>query len=297
VVEPFQKATGKTVELQFKGGAEVLAQMIAKPRDPEYDIAFLGYPVAMRAIRTEGIFIDLPPERLPNARDLDPLFYDLYERKAAGFNYAPYGLGYSAKSVVPAPTSWKDLWRPELKGRITLSDIAGGFTFETIVLASIIHGGDVKNLEPGFAALRQLKPNVYRYYRSAPEATQLFERGEVWIGGIANSRIYTLKDAGHAVDWIAPAEGAPVGVLSHHIALHSPNRDLAIEFANFSLGKAPQEGFANGIEFGPCSTKAELKGRAAERVPPHAKLMRIDWRDLAPRMGPLSERWQREIAS
>ena len=59
--------------------------------------------------------------------------------------------------------------------------------------------------------------------------------------------------------------------------------------------QGPQEGFANGIEFGPCNRKAELRGRAAERVTPHDKLMRLDWRKIEPQMNAISERWQREI--
>jgi putative spermidine/putrescine transport system substrate-binding protein len=297
VSDPFEKKTGVKIELRFKGAAEVFTSMLAQRQDPEYDIAFLSYPTAMRAIRSDGVFIDLAPEQIPNVRDIDSLFFDGYDRRAVGFNYAPYGLGFAIDHVKPSPTSWKDLWRPELKGRITLSDISGGFTLETIVLAAMIHGGSIENLDPGFAALRALKPNIFRLYKSAPEAAQLFERGEVWIGGLASSRIYTLQDAGKQVDWTAPSEGTPVGVLSFHVARFSKVRDLALQFVDFALGREPQEGFANGIEFGACNAKAELRGKAKTRVPPHAQLMRIDWRRLAPQMNALNERWQREIAS
>jgi len=297
VVEPFEKKSGKKVNLRFTASDVVLTSMLAQKDNPEYDIAFLSYPLAMKAITTRDIFIDLPVEIVPNARDLHPLFYDLYERKAAGFNFAPFGIGYNTDRVKPAPTSWQDLWRPELKGRVSVTDLGGGFAFETVVIAALINGGSIDNLEPGWEALKKLKPNVVRWYRSAPEGAQLMEREEAWVSTIASSRMYAVKDAGKPVDWVAPKEGTPVGVLSFHVARNSPNRDLAVEFANFALGKEPQEGFANGIEFGACNVKAELKGRAKDRVPPHEKLMRIDWPKLEPKMSAMAERWQREVVS
>lgn len=297
VVEPFEKKTGRKISLQFQGSNEVYAKVLATKDAPDFDLAFLSYPLAMSAKDTKDVFIDLPTSLVPNAADLDPLFYDIYDRKAVGFNYAPYGIGFHVNHVKPAPTSWHDLWRPELKGKVTITDLSGGFAFETVVLAALINGGSIDNLEPGWEAMKRLKPNVFRWYKSAPEAAQLFEREEAWAGGLASSRIYTLKDAGKPVEWVAPKEGTPVGVLSFHVLKNSRNRDLAVEFANWAISKEPQEGFANGIEFGPCSKKAELKGRAKERVPAHAQLMRIDWPKLAPKMRAMDERWQREVVT
>lgn len=295
VTDPFEAKTGKKIILRYKPASEVLTNMMVQSDAPEYDIAYLSYPVAMKAIKTEGIFEDMPASKVPNAKELDPIFYDLYEQRAAGFNFAPYGLGYNTANVSPAPTSWQDLWREDVAGHITLPDISGGWVFETVALAAIINGGDIENLDPGFEAIKKIKKNVHRFYKSSPESVQLFERSEAWIGGIASSRMYALKDQGLPIDWVAPKEGAPIGVLSFHIAKNTPNKDLAFEFVNFALGKEPQEGFANGIEFGPCNSKAELKGRAKERVPGFDQLMRLDWRKIEPQMGAIAERWQREI--
>ena len=109
-----------------------------------------------------------------------------------------------------------------------------------------------------------------------------------------------LMRSGHTeacIDLCRLAGLAPVGVLSFHVANKTPNRDLALEFINFAISKEPQEGFANGIEFGACNVKAELKGRAKDRVPPHEKLMRIDWPKLEPKMSAMAERWQRDVVS
>ena len=297
VVAPFEQKTGKKINLRFTPSDVVLTSMMAQRDNPEYDIAYLSYPLAMKAITTKDLFIDLPINLIPNAKDLHPLFYDLYERKAAGFNFAPFGIGYNTDKVKPAPTSWQDLWRPDLKGRVSVTDLGGGFAFETVVIAALINGGSIDNLEPGWEALKRLKPNVVRWYKSAPEGAQLMEREEAWVSTIASSRMYAVQDAGKPVDWVAPKEGAPVGVLSFHVANKTPNRDLALEFINFAISKEPLEGFANGIEFGACNVKAELKGRAKDRVPPHEKLMRIDWPKLEPKMSAMAERWQREVVS
>ena len=60
----------------------------------------LSFPLAMRAIRTSGVFLELTPERVPNVKQVYPIFYDSYERKAVGFNYVDYGIVYR-KDAVP----------------------------------------------------------------------------------------------------------------------------------------------------------------------------------------------------
>ena len=104
VTDPFEAKTGKKIIMRYKPASEVLTNMMVQKDAPEYDIAYLSYPVAMKAIKTEGIFEDMPASKVPNALDLDPIFYDLYERRGAGFNFAPYGLGYNTDRVTPAPT-------------------------------------------------------------------------------------------------------------------------------------------------------------------------------------------------
>lgn len=297
VIEPFEKATGAKIQIKYGGSGSWFTSAVANKDDPEIDIVFLSLPVAMKAIRTKGIFMDLPIELIPNAKDVDPIFYDLYDRKAVGFNYAPYGMVYRTDKVSPPPSSWGDLWKPEFAGKILLPDLSGGGAYETMVIAALLNGGNETNLEPGYEALKKLKKNVFRFYKNNNEPIAIYEQAQAIIGGWYSARAYAIKDKGVPFDFVTPKEGAPVGVLSYHIAKNSPNRDLAVEFVNFSLSKTAQEVFANNMEYGVVNKHAELVGRAKKRITPHSQLMRLDWKKIAPRMSSMAERWQREIVS
>lgn len=297
VIEPFEKKTGAKIQFKYGAAGEWLTSSIANKDEPEIDVPMLSLPVAMRAITIDGIFLDLDPAKIPNAADVDPMFFDLYRRRAVGFNYGDFGICYRADKVTPAPASWKDLWNPAHAGKLLLPDITAGAVLEVIVIAALVNGGSETNLEPGWAALKQLKPNVLRFFKNNTEPVGLFERAEAQIGAWFSARTYAIKDSGVPMDYAIPREGAPVGVLSFHIARNTKVRDLAYEFVNFALSKQAQESFANGVEYGPCNAKAELTGRAKERVPKASQLMRIDWPKLQPQIPAMQQRWQREIVA
>ncbi|MBL8697922.1 MAG: ABC transporter substrate-binding protein [Alphaproteobacteria bacterium] len=297
VIEPFEKQTGAKIQFKYGAAGEWLTSSIANKDDPEIDVPMLSLPVAMRAITLEGIFLDLDSARIPNAADVDPMFFDLYRRRAVGFNYGDFGICYRADKVGAAPKSWKDLWNPAHAGKLLLPDITAGAVLEVIVVSAMIHGGSETNLEPGWAALKQLKPGVLRFFKNNTEPVGLFERAEAQIGAWFSARSYAIKDSGVPLDYVVPAEGAPVGVLSFHIARNTKVRDLAYEFVNFALSKQAQETFANGVEYGPCNVKAELVGRAKERVPTAKQLLRIDWPKLQAQIPAMQQRWQREIVA
>lgn len=296
VITPFEQKTGAKVIIKYGSPPEWLTSAIVNKDRPEIDICTLNLPTAMRAITLDDVFLDLPPQLVPNARELDPIFYDLYSRRAVGFNHGPWGMGYRTDRVTPPPTSWGDLWKPEFAGKVLLPDVSSGGAYEMIVIAAMLNGGSEKNLEPGYKALMELKPRVLRFFKNNNEPIPLLTSGEAVICAWYSARIYPLKDTGVPVEFLAPKEGAAVGTISFHVAKNTRQRDLALEFTNFAISRKPQEDFANAIEYGPTNRTAKLSGRAATRVPPHDKLMRIDWPVLAPQLPRMAQRWQRDIA-
>lgn len=296
VIEPWEKRSGFKVNLVTTGGADQwLTSAIVNKARPEIDLPFLSLPVTHTAIRTDGVFLDLDEQLIPNAKLVDPLFFDYFDRKAIGFNYAPYGLFYRTDQIRTAPSSWGDLWGAEHAGKILLPDTTSGGAEETVVIAATLHGGSVSQLDPGWAALRKLKPAVQRFFKNNNEPVPILQRGEAAIGAWYSARVFMLKDAGVPIEFVTPKEGAPIGVLSFHVARNSPQRDAVLDFVNFALSRTPQEGFGNAIEYGVCNRDASFTGRARERITPHSKLMRIDWRKVE--IAKISERFRREITS
>ena len=104
-----------------------------------------------------------------------------------------------------------------------------------------------------------------------------------------------MKDSGVPVEYVQPTEGTPVGVLSFHVPVRAPNRDLLLEFVNFAIDVGPQTGFGNDMQSGMVNCKVVLKPDALARTVPIDKLLRIDWQTLEPQMPKIIERMQREV--
>ena len=297
VLAPFEQKHNVKFVIKYGSPNEWLTSAMVNKDNPEIDLPFLSLPLAMKAITIPGIFIDLTPAMIPNLKDVAPNFYDVYDKKAVGFNYIDSALMYRTDKVSQPPASWKDLWDPRFKNQLLMPDVSGGSFHEMVVIASLMHGGTETNLEPGFQALKALKPNVARWFKSPNEVNALIERGEGTVAMFASTRAYAIQAAGVPVGYTVPKEGAPVGVLSYHVPINAKNRDLLLEFINFALEVGPQTAFGNEMESGMVNTKVKLDPKVAAKVAPVGSLIRLDWKKIEPQMSQMAERFQREITA
>ncbi|MCX7324439.1 MAG: ABC transporter substrate-binding protein [Hyphomicrobiales bacterium] len=295
VLAPFEAKTGAKFVYKYGSPDEWLTNSIINRQDPEIDLPFLSLPVAMKALSIRGLFLPLSTDALPSLKDVDPAFYDAYDRMAVAFNYVDAGIAYRPDMVSKVPTGWADLWDPGYKNQLMLSDVAGGFAYEIIAIAALLNGGNETNLEPGFAALKRLKPNINRWYKSPNEIATALERKEAAVAMSGSFRTYAIKDSGVPVEYVIPKEGAPVGMLSFHVPVNAKNRDLLLEFVNFACSPGPQAGFGNDMQSGMSNSKVVLKPEVAARVTPVNRLLRLDWKVIAPKMAQIVDRFQREI--
>ncbi len=295
VLDPFEKQTGTKFQLKYGSVSEALTNAIINRDMPEIDLLFLVLPIAVKASRTFVVFLDPTPDMIPNVRDIYDDFYDVYARKAVGFNYVDAGLAYRTDMVLQPPKAWADLWDPRFKGQLMLSDVSGPYPYEMVIIAAMLNGGSVTNLEPGFEAMKRLKPNVIRWFRTSNEVITSLERKEAAVAMASGFRSYSMKDAGVPVEYVIPKEGAPVGVMSFHVPAKARNRDLILEFVNFAIGLEAQTGFGNDMQSGMVNRKVVFKPEVAARIVPVDKLLRFDWQAIEPRMTQIVERMQREV--
>jgi putative spermidine/putrescine transport system substrate-binding protein len=294
IVDPFRKKFGHDVLLKYGSASQWLTSGVVNRDSPEIDVLWLPFPESVKAVN-EGLGIPLLPAELRNLADVEPIWYDTYKRQAVGLDYAAFGVAYRTDRIKNVPKSWRDMWSSEYKGRLIWPDLTTSGGYEMLVMAARLNGGGEKNIDPGFEALKRLKPNVRKFYKSNPEATQIFERGEADIGPWFDGRTWGLVDKGMAMDWTAPAEGATVGMVSYHIAKHTSKMEICKQFVNFAISVEAQEAFCNGMQYGPVNRKAKLVPPASKRVPPLSKLVMLDWFAIEPQMANWLDRWNREI--
>ncbi len=294
IVTPFAKKEGIQVALKYGDASEWLTSALVNRDNPEIDLLWMAYPQSVQAI-TDDLCQELKVEEIPNIKDVEPVWYEGFKRRGVGLDYASFGIGYRTDLVKTEPTAWLDLWKPEYRGKIALPDITASGGYETLVMSAIAHGGSESDIEPGFTALKALRPSVRKFYKSNPEATQMLQRGEVAVVAWFDGRTWGLADTGVKARWIVPKEGAPAAMVSYHIPNKTRDPELCKRFIDFAISREAQEGFCNAMQYGPVNRTAVLTGKAKERVPPLSSLKIVDWFAVVPHLGDWLDRWNREV--
>ncbi len=295
IVDAFEAKTGVTVNLNLGSTAEWLTNAMINRDGPEIDMLLLSYPDSIRAVLAD-IGLEVGPEDIPNIAEIEPVWWEQYQRRAVGLDYASYGIAYRTDLVEKPVKSWADLFDAGLRDKITVPDIGTWGSWELLVMLAKMRGGSEEDMDPAFEGLQELLPNIRRFYSSSTDAMSMLDSGEVVaVGMTTNIPPYALIDAGKPVSFIFPEEGAMVGMVSYHIAQNSKNIDLCKQFINHAISKESQEAFCNAVIAGPVRSDAVLTGKAAERVPALDQLTLFDWFKIVPQMPMLTDRWNMEI--
>lgn len=295
ILEPFTAKTGTEFVLKYGNVEEWLNSTIISRDDPEIDLPLLSLPVASRAVKIPGLFMDLTPKEVPSLADIRPIFKDPYAGKGVGMNYVEYGILYRDDMVEKPIKSWADLWDPSLEKKIILPGPAAGAMYEVVMMAARVAGAP-DDWRAGVDKLKELKPNIVRWYNTVNDVAGLFQRKEAGVvAGFTNFRSYQLLDGGIPGDFVSPAEGSPIGVLSWHVPQKVRNPDLVLEFLNFALDAQQQNGFANFVPSGVTSSKVVYDEKIAGRIAPQENLVRLDWTALQKDFTAITEAMQREV--
>lgn len=296
IVDPFEKETNTNVLLKLGVSSEWLTNAVVNQQAPEIDLLLLPYPDNIRAC-DQGLGMPLTADDIPNIKHVDPIWYNQFGKTGIGLDYVGYGIAYREDLVPVAPKSWADLWNPAYQGKIMIPQIGQWGSWEMLVVAARLNGGNEDNMAPGIAALHRLRPNIKQFFKSSADISNMLGSGEVWICGMAtNVAPYALIDAGKPVKFIFPTEGAMVGAAAYVIAKHSTRADLCKKFIDFALSKTIQENFCNGVIAAPTNMEAVVNQKTRERVPPREKLQLFDWAKIIPQMAALTDQWNQQVA-
>ncbi|CCH30287.1 extracellular solute-binding protein [Actinosynnema sp. NPDC047251] len=137
-------------------------------------------------------------------------------KEPSGLYYGDYGgfmsIGYDAAKV-PAPTSVKDLLKPEYQGKVALNGdpTQAGAAFSGVVMASLGNGGSADDIKPGVEFFKQLK--AAGNFLPVDPSPATIESGQtpVVLDWDYTNAAQTAKLAGKA-DWkVVVPQGAQVG--------------------------------------------------------------------------------------
>jgi spermidine/putrescine-binding protein len=236
------------------------SKMQTQRDDPPFDVTFLSRFFSLRAANS-GLLTAIAPADLV---ELPSLIKDALADKGAGVAMVldTMDLMVDIKQVPTPITSWTDLWRPELKGKIMLPGAVNGatcFAFIACLIRTI--GGDLKSeaaVNETFGRLKALKANVRSFYADGIQPNQLMERGDIAIAPQFQIRIaHSTKTMPNIVK-ATPKEGVLAVPYDLCIPKGTKNIALAKKYLNFALTKPVQTALAQTLLATPVRTDVTI---------------------------------------
>ena len=141
VIEPFQKKVGAEVKLKLGTPSEWLTGGLVTRKRPSVDLLMLPYPQSIQAV-LQDLGQPIDASKIPNMKNVHSVWIDQYNGTGVGLDYVAYGVSVRT-DLLPVPIkSWADLWNPAFKGKLGVPDIASAGSWELLVMAAKLNGGD-----------------------------------------------------------------------------------------------------------------------------------------------------------
>lgn len=300
-IRPFEKICGCDVRYQAGTSNESLARVVATKGNPEIDVMYSGNLQQVQGANL-GLFLPLDEAKVPNLKTVWPNLRTPGDINA-NLSVIGGGLIYNAdifkEKGFAAPTSYKDLARPEFKGHIALQPTANNYGLGLVLLMAKDGGGGAENIDPGFEMAKKLSESAVVYARNAADMSRGFQQGTVWIAWWGDVRANTLAKTFPAAKWVKAKEGIPPIFMGASVVKGTKVEGTAYKLIDYLLSKEVQERLAGKLSIGPTVTTAKLDPAVADKVidgkDEVEALTDIDWNIVAAKKAEWIERWNREV--
>jgi putative spermidine/putrescine transport system substrate-binding protein len=231
-------------------------------------------------------------------------YNDILAEAKSPMGVAPFfqiiGIAYNTDRIKTPPTSWDDLWKPEYKGRVGVTNLNSSMGTGFMVALARKHGGSEANIDEAFKRLGDLKPNIGAVAANPSQAAALFQQGQIDIAPAIFNEIMLLKARDVPVDFVLPKEWAVGYNSTMHIVKNSPYAELAFKYIEACLSPEVQTKMMQAPYLVvPTNSKVKLTGEIAKLFGSteqlKEKLAFLDWKTINQNRGDWVDRFNREI--
>jgi len=294
----FKKRTGADVNIVLGGPAQWTAQIETQPDHPPLDAVDNSEILAVNLI-DKKLVLPLTPEKVPNLRDVTPLFYETWDSYGVSYQYGASGIWYDKGKIAQAPDSWPEFLERAGKGefgkRIAFPDISYPWTPELIWHLAVSLGGSMQNLDPAFDALKRMRPYIAKLWGTAVEAERLIVSREAEIGWLWDGRVYAMMDAGDKSLEFKRLKPDTLFSLVPAQVVKGGNVDLAYQWIDTLLDPEPLLSYYQLIQYTPTNTKVVIPEATRSRVMPVSEGRVPDMRELIAATPGIIARWNAEM--
>ena len=298
LVPAFRKANNNAdITLDPMLSVDQIAKVTAARNNPPIDVMLHDPGPALTAIG-QDLVDPFPVAQSKNYKDLIP---EAQEPMGPAIFFQVVGLTYNPEKIKNPPTSWRDLWKPEYKGRVGITTLNSTLGTGWLVEVSKMYGGSEANVEPGFKAINELKPSLAAVAANPGSLAALFQQGQIDISPGNFNAVQILKARGVPVEFVSPKEGAIAFKTTIHVVKNSPNKVLAAALIESAMSPEVQTRLMKSpYLIVPTNTKVKMEGEIAKVLAKdHAEMKTRfvfqDWKKINEQRAQWIERFNRDI--
>lgn len=295
---------GLNLGAELLGSTTILEKIVVMRDKPTVTIANWDEPIGFQACAM-GLCAPINLKQAPNLINLYPWALGKANGSVQVLSTGVVGVGLiyntDAMKGMKPPSSWNDLWRPELKGRVSVTAPESTWGLAMLVMLAKLGGGNENNIDPAFMRLKTLLPNIQTIHTWSSDLAKLMQLGQVWEASTGSNMGPALKTQGFPAAWVAPTDGAPMVNGGMSIVANAPFQDAAHTFLNIYFSPDFQALRARHAGLIPTNIRAwsqlSVSEKSALPIGPNDlyKLQRLDWNAVNKNRAAWVERWHKEI--
>lgn len=238
LLEQFTKETGIKVIYSTYESNETMYAKLKTYKDGAYDLV-VPSTYFVDKMRKEGMLQKIDKSKLTHFSNLDPEMlnksFDPNNDYSIPYIWGATAIGVNADEMDPKSiTRWADLWKPEYKQSLLLTDDARE-VFQ-VALRKLGYSGNTthpEEIKAAYHELQKLMPNVAAFNSDNP--ANPYMEGEVNVGMVWNGSAYVAREAGTPLEIVWPEEGGIFWMDNLSIPANAKNVDGALQLINFLL--------------------------------------------------------------
>lgn len=233
ICKKFQEKTGIKTDCVVLGGGEILARVKAEQHNATASVWFGGPCDSFITAKEQGL---LAQYTSPNAASIDAKYKDP-DNYWTGIYIGYVGFVSNnnrlAELGIKAPTTWKELLNPKLKGEIMMASPAASST-GYVILASVLQ---LMGNDAGFTYMTDLNKNVLQYTERGSGCIASVISGEIAVGVcFAHDAIKNqLSGYQKLLTVTVPTEGTGYETGAIAIIKNGPDQEAARAFYDWAL--------------------------------------------------------------
>ena len=302
IIDPFEEATGITVEVETGSNADRLSSLELAGDDSGIDVMLISDFYAALGQDTD-LFDSVDADLVPNLETISD-FAVSDEFNGPAYSYQLNGVLYNTDELTAEEASSWDLYgNSEYTGRLAFPNISTSSGQLSVAAVADTYGDDAYDIDTALTTIGEWAPNILQFVASSTEITNLITQGEIVASPILNGFATSLVASGEPLAWTATDTGKYMTTNRAMIPAGSQNTEAANEFINYLLSVEAQTASAEIVGDLPVNPEATVPSSLTDVVgdiaadPAAAGFETLDFATIVTNYDDWVDRFAREVTT